>query len=520
MWGGSKVFYYSNTIESAKVENLIWQYAYSLAKLMCLKMTRFEKDLLGRKESAEILTRIVNSFEGPCALAIDAAWGNGKTTFLNLWSQYLRNEGFPVVKFNAWETDFSDEPFIALSSELTKGLHEYAVSSQVGGALTEKINATKKVAKEVIRRVAPGLIRGAIMGVSDIALPLREEVSRALATHAEDRLTAYEEASESVKTFQSTLQNMAEELSKQNSLPLIVMIDELDRCRPSYAVELLEVAKHLFSVDHVVFVLAINRAQLAHSIKALYGSDFDAEDYLHRFFDIDFWLPEPERTAFITELLLRLQIRDYFEQTERQRYQHEYEVVRELLLGFFSMPNLSFRRIAQAIHRLGLVLLSSQRPPRLFAVMAVVALIVRTVNPDVYRRFFRGEISDLDVVHTVFDTSGIDSVRWKTEGAQFEAALVMAAHEISGTHIMDWQEINSPLLQHYINARHKSFGPPPDLLNNIEPDRAGKQKDSVERWIERFWAKAGGSEDFGFQHSVQQIELLSGNLIKGTPEQT
>ena len=75
------------------------------------------------------------------------------------------------------------------------------------------------------------------------------------------------------------------------------MIDELDRCRPPYAVELLEVAKHLFSVDYIVFVLAVNRPELAHSIRDLYGSGFDAAGYLRRFFDIDFRLPDPEREA-------------------------------------------------------------------------------------------------------------------------------------------------------------------------------------------------------------------------------
>ena len=70
----------------------------------------FKNDLLGRKESVEVLTHLVGSLEGPCVLAVDAAWGNGKTTFLRIWAQYLRNRGFPVVEFNAWETDFSGTP--------------------------------------------------------------------------------------------------------------------------------------------------------------------------------------------------------------------------------------------------------------------------------------------------------------------------------------------------------------------------------------------------------------------------
>ena len=96
---------------------------------------------------------------------------------------------------------------------------------------------------------------------------------------------------------------MAASLAQSECHPLIVMIDELDRCRPSYAVELLKVAKHLFDVDKAVFVLAVNRDELTHSINALYGNDFDATGYLRRFVDIDFQLPNPDRRAFIDTMI-------------------------------------------------------------------------------------------------------------------------------------------------------------------------------------------------------------------------
>lgn len=85
----------------------------------------FGFDRLGRKKSAEVLTRIVSRIKGPCVLALDAPWGYGKTTFLKMWEAWLRQEaqGFPVVAcFNAWEADFTHHPFRALSSELTKKL--------------------------------------------------------------------------------------------------------------------------------------------------------------------------------------------------------------------------------------------------------------------------------------------------------------------------------------------------------------------------------------------------------------
>ena len=251
----------------------------------------FKNDLLGRKESVEVLTHLVGSLEDPCVLAVDAAWGNGKTTFLRIWAQYLRNQKFPVVEFNAWETDFSGDPFVALSTELTEGLRKYDDKP-----LAAKIDDTKKKAEEVLRRAVPSVIRLATVGILDVGPLMEQEVGQALASYAKDRLSEYHEAKKSVKAFRDSLQNMADTVSKfSENRPLIVVIDELDRCRPSYAVELLEVAKHLFAVDRIVFVLAVNRSELAHSIGALYGSGFDAMGYLRRFFDVDFRLPDPER---------------------------------------------------------------------------------------------------------------------------------------------------------------------------------------------------------------------------------
>ncbi|MYJ94866.1 MAG: hypothetical protein F4053_04525, partial [Proteobacteria bacterium] len=110
----------------------------------------FRDDLLNRKESVEILTELIANFEGPCVLALDAEWGNGKTTFLRMWSRHLRNLKFPVVEFNAWETDFAEQPFLALSGELTRGLKDYADES-----LEKKIERTKELTKELLVQAVP-----------------------------------------------------------------------------------------------------------------------------------------------------------------------------------------------------------------------------------------------------------------------------------------------------------------------------------------------------------------------------
>ena len=141
-----------------------WEYASNRAKSTSLRMILLGTIFSAGRKSVEVLTHLVGSLEGPCVLAVDAAWGSGKTTFLRIWAQYLRNQGFAVVEFNAWETDFAGDPFVSLSTELTEGLRAYTDET-----LATKIDNTRKVAADVIRRAVPGLIRVATAGILDVS---------------------------------------------------------------------------------------------------------------------------------------------------------------------------------------------------------------------------------------------------------------------------------------------------------------------------------------------------------------
>ena len=180
----------------------------------------------------------------------------------------------------------------------------------------------KSAAGEVLRRALPGTIRIATAGVLDLSPLIEKEAGHALATFTQAKLDNYLESKKSFEQFKASLRQLAAELAGIHGLPLIVVIDELDRCRPSYAVELLETAKHLFTVDHVLFVLAVNRSQLSHSIRAVYGREFDAQGYLRRFFDIDFRLPDSKRGPFVQATLTSTGIDHYFRsKSEDENYE-------------------------------------------------------------------------------------------------------------------------------------------------------------------------------------------------------
>ena len=456
------------------------------------KSDPFRNDLLGRREPAQILANLLRSIEGPCVLAIDAAWGTGKTTFLHMLSQHLRNNDFRVIDFNAWETDFTNDPFLALSQELNHELREHT-SNSIRGKLDDVKNATK----EVIRRALPGAIRLATAGILDVSPLAEKEAGQVLASYAQARLDHYVDTRQSLQTFRTSLEQLAKDLAAtNNNLPLVVVIDELDRCRPSYAVELLETAKHLFTTDYVAFVLAVNRRQLAHSVRAVYGAEFDSPGYLRRFFDIDFPLPEAKRSGFIVATLAATGIEDYF----RKRSEHDgYDTVRDWLVGFFEAFRVNFRSIAQAIHHLGLVFASLRHDRRSFTVAATFALILRTVDHEVYRGFMSGELGDSDVKKCLL--------------ARASTSIPEIACYVEGVIIAAGVEVRE------INGRNTGAKPSPLLAEHREAAENGESEsarysqavvETVDRFAPRPWQ---GDPGLGFREAVRRLELVSNSLV-------
>ena len=477
----------------------------------------FKHDLLGRREAVDTLTHLVGNLEGPCVVAVDAAWGFGKTTFLQIWSQCLRNQGFPVVAFNAWETDFSEDPFLTLSSELTEGLQ--SGDTKLPAKTIEKL---RDASQEVLRWVVPGAIRFAASQVPLVGAQLAADA----ASFAKKRMFQHSEARTAVKGFRRVLQDMAAALSEANeNRPLMVMIDELDRCRPSYAVELLEVAKHLFSVDRIVFVLAVNCDQLAHSVKALYGNDFDAEGYLRRLFDVDFQLPEPDRQAFIHAQLQATGVYGYFDQVpEPEPYFYSTyfpkevarkgtgETLQAILFLFFGASNLSLRTVGQAIHRLGLLYASLRKDQEDHGLATTVALILRTMDPKLYGRFVNGEVSDRDVVDAIFRRPSLTSLRCDDGRVAFETTLILAGLENEISNEAPPEAIRSPLLDWYRNWERTDRelfedDESEDSARLAEGEHAKRVAGAVEQEIQ--WGKA----QIGFSHAVRRLELLSATLI-------
>lgn len=256
----------------------------------------FQDCLLNREPFGHILTSLISGMEEGGVVSLNNEWGTGKSTFLKMWKQQLSNDGFITLEFNAWENDYEDNPLIPLISEIKDSIGKKDEGSferilEVGSKLL--LEGGGMIAKKAISKIVGD--RGAD-NLVDIVTGQAEEILK-------EEISVYKQKKSSLTEFKKLLGNYLAEIDNQK-LPLVFIIDELDRCRPDYAVKVLESIKHMFSVPNIVFIVSIDKTQLMHSINGFYGSEnINSEEYLRRFFDLELNLPDPDKKGFIKTLL-------------------------------------------------------------------------------------------------------------------------------------------------------------------------------------------------------------------------
>lgn len=264
-----------------------------------------ERDLFGRAPIAEGLSRIIERVDQPLVLALDGEWGSGKTTFLRFWTGELHKASFPVVFFDAFQNDYADDAFIALAGEvfaLVEARNKGA--SQTAKKFAQKaIGAGKVLLRSGLKVGVKAATAGALSTTDfkDLAESISEESADAFDANIGEMITKQAAHRTAIEEFKKALSELPALLSPPKDAepqkPLVFIIDELDRCKPAFALALLERVKHFFSVPNVHFVLGVNSEQLCSSVRSVYGSDIDARLYLQKFVHLTWTLSQRERYA-------------------------------------------------------------------------------------------------------------------------------------------------------------------------------------------------------------------------------
>ena len=385
----------------------------------------FENDCLNRKESAEVLTQFVTSVNYPMVICIDAPWGQGKTTFLKMWKQYLENNNIPTLYFNAWENDFSDDALVSLIGEISSAIDE--ISKTGDRTQAEKyLKNVKKFGINILKRGIPVAAKIATAGIVDLDAITEEALSNFSEIIAKEQLEKYEKSKSTLVDFRDALSALASSItSHDDPKPLVFIIDELDRCRPNFSIEILEKAKHFFNVENIVFVLAADKTQLGHSIKAIYGSELNVNGYLRRFIDFDYVLPPPNKGVFVKALFRKFAFNEYFAGKTRSNVRHEGEHALTILTELFELYRLTLREQEHCCSLLSLsIRTTTDINYKLYPLLLCFLIVLKVKEPETYKSFITEEISSFELLDYLKNKDGVEKLLESHNGKLLEAYIV------------------------------------------------------------------------------------------------
>ena len=264
-------------------------------------MDIWEDDYMDRRPTADFLTSYILKNEHVKVLNVNSPWGTGKSFFLEHWAEML-SEKHVCVRFNAWETDYSAEPLVALIACIEEQLRDpLDIKSHPAGA------ALINTGSVLVKKAGPLILKGLVRKFSGIELDelVGKGAEDTVDGVVENLLKDQSETRNNVKEFKEELVKRLSRAAESRGVegPAFIFIDELDRCRPTYAIELLERIKHFFELESCRFIIASDSVQLAHSIRAIYGQGFHSERYLNRFFDAEFRLDNENIFALVKSIM-------------------------------------------------------------------------------------------------------------------------------------------------------------------------------------------------------------------------
>lgn len=356
----------------------------------------FRNDVLQRQQFGDALSNLVTRSTDELVISLDGKWGEGKTTFVKMWQGLLKEKGIPSIYIDAFQNDYTEDAFISIASAITSYVDQHFAESQKKSAFKDK---AKKVGVRLLSWTAKIGIKAATLGIikesdidalSDIGDDVAADTSETIADLVKERLNAHSKETELIQSFRESLSDLPANLMDNSSGRLVIVIDELDRCKPSFAVEMLEKIKHLFSVKNVVFLLVMHKQQLEEAIRSVYGNNIDAHTYLQKFINVETSIPKRVTDRYSNDI--ELYIKKLLQLHEITTWGDDRNIV-DCLIPLAQHFNLSLRQLEKVFTNLAIIYgTSGENHLRLVPIIVFIA-VVKVVNPNVFGNLLLGRIS-------------------------------------------------------------------------------------------------------------------------------
>lgn len=249
--------------------------------LACSDSQEFPVDILDRHKLLDQLFELfetLSSSKASCSFALNGKWGSGKTFVIERLEHQLKQwrdgNKYLVFHYNCWQYDYYEEPLIAIVSAMQDDISDY--THVLGEKSMEKIKQVGHSIKTLAKIIAESYV------ISSIEGKISFDIKKLSASSKEGDYDTY-------SSLKKAMEKARNELSKLSAdQTLVIVVDELDRCLPSYAIKVLERLHHLFSnLQNTVLMLAIDKSQLNSAIRHIFGEDANTSAYLKKFIDFE-----------------------------------------------------------------------------------------------------------------------------------------------------------------------------------------------------------------------------------------
>lgn len=263
------------------------------------KDKEFDDCMPGAKDFAECLKTTILTKPTPYVLLLEDNFGMGKTHFSTRFAYYLRNCDIDTIYFSAWENDYIEQPFISFSKEIIKYSKQHASS-------WNEFKNTSKAIFHLVLNLTKSTNISANIGPIGISADMEKAINA-----VKDFINNFIEHDDYLIAFKKSLKDFIESLPTKK---LVIIVDELDRCRPDYAMKTLEIIKHFFDIEGLFIIVPTNEHSLQKCVKALYGLDeengqnLENEYYFNKFFTDKLNLYEPDYLKLVQTIITQEQV--------------------------------------------------------------------------------------------------------------------------------------------------------------------------------------------------------------------
>lgn len=395
---------------------------YRLPELEINETNPFRNDVLNRQPLVEFLTSLIDKLTGPFVLALDSPWGTGKTTLVRMLDAKLKQEKFECIYFNAWQVDYVTDPLVALVSAIDDiHLNDGTAESAFRGHM----KTAKKITTVVAKRVVIAGVKAATFGILDFPEDLEGIAADATEKITENLVDSFKNEKKELEKFRCAVEKAVEQLEAAGKKDkLVFFIDELDRCRPTFAIEMLERIKHLFDVPNIIFVLSIDKTQLEASTAAVYGEKINAPEYLRRFIDLEYGIPVINTKKFTANLLKRFDLDSVFS----LRIGSELQYDKSNFIDFFTLIadifELSLRARERCITRLAVILDQTPSDHYLDPILISLLVVLRSNAPKVFNAICREMLTPAGIMEILLKLPGGDELVADRQGVLIESYLM------------------------------------------------------------------------------------------------